>query len=124
MHITVDFLETKVFPYVRCDGGINHKNAYNNIIRYYCGPMTTSDFCPRNCHQCTFTLRYALNCDQSTNPGGLMVWKLKDKVARVRDAAMYEKEAKAANIQPVMNDQNVFLQLCDQIDQEIQARGS
>ena len=110
MNISVEYLETKIFPYVRYDGGINHKNAYNNIIRYYCDPMTNSDFCPRNCNKCTYTLRYALNSEKSTNPGGLMVWKLKDKVARVRDAAMYEKETKIANLQLNSNvcDQNPF----------------
>lgn len=126
MHATVEFLETKIFPYVQNDGGINHKDAYNSIKRYYCGPMTAYDFCPRNCSMCTYTLRYALNCNKSTNPGGLLVWKLKDKVSRVLDAAMYEKETRAANIQPAINvnDQDLFGALIDQINQEIQRSGA
>ena len=87
--------------------------------------MTTYDFCPRNCNKCTHTLRYALNADKSTNPGGLLVWKLKDKVSRVRDAAMYEKEAKAANLQLNTNvyDQNPFDLFISQLECDIQDRG-
>lgn len=96
MIITVEFLEWEIFKYVRNDGQINHKNAFDIIERYYCDPMNYYGFCPLNCSKCKFFLRSALEFYKSRNPGGLLVWKLRDKVARVRDAALYAREEKSA----------------------------
>lgn len=125
MHPAVEFLEEQVFRNTYLTNRLNHKDAYNNIKNCYCGPMTTFEFCPKDCFKCVLFLRSIMNYRKATNPGGFLVHKLREKVTRLKNAAMYEKEAMAANIQPDanVNSQDTFEFLLNQINQEIQNRG-
>lgn len=104
MYASVNFLNHYVFPNVKNDGGINHKNAFEIIKRQYCEPMFVYDLCPKDCRKCAAFLSSALELKQAKNPGGLLVCKLREEVSKQKDIAMYAKEERiAASNTPLAN---------------------